>query len=64
MRLDDDSYIYSDINYDLFAYMKMHGMRYALRQPVMELNSGKGLTDSSKLDVPCSPEICYISRIL
>ena len=41
MRLDDDSYIYSSIRYNMFEYMRRNGKRYAFRQPVMELNSGK-----------------------
>ena len=41
MRLDDDSYIYSRIRYNMFEYMRRNDKRYAFRQPVMELNSGK-----------------------
>ena len=41
MRLDDDSYIYSRIRYNMFEYMRRNDKRYAFRQPVMELNSGE-----------------------
>ena len=40
MRLDDDSYIYSKIVYNLFEFMRVNEKRYGFRQPVMELNSG------------------------
>mmetsp|Transcript_31443 Transcript_31443/g.65168 ORF Transcript_31443/g.65168 Transcript_31443/m.65168 type:complete len:447 (+) Transcript_31443:59-1399(+) len=33
MRMDDDSYIYSTIKYNLFEYMRDHNKRYAFRQP-------------------------------
>lgn len=33
MRMDDDSYIYSPIKYNLFEYMRMNNKRYAFRQP-------------------------------
>ncbi|KAL7527348.1 hypothetical protein ACHAXR_001909, partial [Thalassiosira sp. AJA248-18] len=36
MRLDDDSYILSKIEYNLFDYMRVNKKRYAFRQPVYE----------------------------
>ena len=36
MRMDDDSYIYSVIKYNLFDYMRKHGKRYAFRQPTAD----------------------------
>jgi len=36
MRLDDDSYILSKIEYNLFDYMRDNNKRYAFRQPVYE----------------------------
>jgi len=43
MRMDDDSYIQSAIQYNMFEYMRQHDKRYAFRQPCMEANVGKGL---------------------
>ena len=36
MRLDDDSYILSKIEYNLFDYMRINKKRYGFRQPVYE----------------------------
>ena len=36
MRLDDDSYILSKIEYNLFDYMRDNKKRYAFRNPVLE----------------------------
>lgn len=36
MRLDDDSYILSKIDYNLFDYMRDNNKKYAFRQPVYE----------------------------
>lgn len=36
MRMDDDSYIYSRIKYNMFNYMRQHGKRYAFRQPCID----------------------------
>lgn len=42
MRMDDDSYLYSKIGYNMFDYMRSTGKRYAFRQPVIEGNPGIG----------------------
>ncbi len=42
MRLDDDSYIHSQIKYNLFDYMREHDKVYAFRQPVIEDGVGVG----------------------
>jgi len=36
MRLDDDSYILTEIEYNLFDFMRDNNKRYAFRQPVYE----------------------------
>lgn len=42
MRMDDDSFIHSKIQYDLFQYLRVNGKRYAFRQPVVDDAVGKG----------------------
>ena len=42
MRLDDDSYIYSRVKYNLFDYMRDHNTVYGFRQPVIEDAVGNG----------------------
>mmetsp|Transcript_6165 Transcript_6165/g.13969 ORF Transcript_6165/g.13969 Transcript_6165/m.13969 type:complete len:461 (+) Transcript_6165:56-1438(+) len=42
MRMDDDSYIYSVIQYNMFEYMRQNDKRYAFRQPCIENNVGVG----------------------
>lgn len=42
MRMDDDSYIHSKIEYNLFDYMRSEGKRYGFRQPVRDSGVGRG----------------------
>jgi hypothetical protein len=42
MRLDDDSYIHSEIKYNLFDYMRDNHKVYGFRQPVIEDAVGYG----------------------
>lgn len=42
MRLDDDSYIHSKIEYNMFDHMRTHGRKYGFRQPVRDSAVGKG----------------------
>lgn len=42
MRMDDDSYIHSKIEYNIFDHMRTHGRRYGFRQPVRDSAVGKG----------------------
>ncbi|KAK1732761.1 alpha-1,2-mannosyltransferase [Skeletonema marinoi] len=45
MRLDDDSYIHSQIKYNLFEYMRDNHKVYGFRQPVIEDAVGVGWDD-------------------
>lgn len=42
MRLDDDSYIHSKIDYNLFDYMRNNKRKYGFRQPVRDSGVGRG----------------------
>ena len=42
MRMDDDSYIHSKIQYNLFEHMRTHKRKYGFRQPVRDSAVGKG----------------------
>jgi alpha 1,2-mannosyltransferase len=42
MRMDDDSYLHSKIDYNLFDYMREHGKKYAFRQAAAEDAVGHG----------------------
>lgn len=42
MRMDDDSYLHSKINYNIFDYMRNNYKRYGFRMPVLEEAVGVG----------------------
>jgi len=42
MRMDDDSFIHSRIEYNIFDYMRENGRIYGFRQPVRDSAVGKG----------------------
>lgn len=56
MRLDDDSYILSKIEYNLFDYMRINKKRYGFRQPVYEPggNEFDAVVDKYLIDYPNS----------
>lgn len=45
MRMDDDSYIHSKIQYNLFEYMRMNKKKYGFRQPARDTAVGRGYDD-------------------
>ena len=45
MRLDDDSFIHSPIEYNLFEYMRNYNKRYAFRQPTVDDGVGRGYNE-------------------
>jgi len=42
MRMDDDSYLHSKIQYNLFEYMRDNHKKYGFRMPVLEEAVGEG----------------------
>jgi alpha 1,2-mannosyltransferase len=42
MRMDDDSYLHSKIDYNIFDYMRNNNRRYGFRMPVLEEAVGVG----------------------
>ena len=45
MRMDDDSYLHSEIKYNLFEYMRDSGKKYGFRMPVLEEAVGNGYNE-------------------
>lgn len=45
MRMDDDSYITSQIRYNLFGFMRQNNKRYAFRQPTVDDGVGRGYNE-------------------
>jgi len=68
MRMDDDSYIHTEIQYDLFDFMRRTGKKYGFRQPIIDPVHGQGydelveefLTDNPNAATP--EQIAYYNE--